>query len=155
MHAGNLPPHHFEGIQPITAEQDAQGYSYGGYYFWDETEAHVIGPYPFYEVAVEAQKGYAKYLNDGTPQPNLAKTADRAKQEEAFMLAFAEVFVSPPAFCGRFCTICEDTVSHVSIRGKFKKETKIVPWLCVPCLLPGGALHKIVKSLISKEITAP
>jgi hypothetical protein len=151
MHAGNLPPHHFEGIQPITPDQHAQGYSLGGYYFVDETEAHVIGPYAYYEVAVEAQKGYAKYLNDGTSAPDLTTVIERSQQEEAFNVAFTEIFGSPATFSGRYCQICEDTTPHAVIRGKFRKETKVIPPFCMPCLLPGGALYRIVEKSLPKS----
>lgn len=72
-------------------------------------------------------------------------------EQSAFNLVFAEVFGSPPEFSARYCEICGDTTPHARLRGKFNKEVKIIPWLCTPCLLPGGALHKIVNGLMTRQ----
>lgn len=57
MHAGNLPAHQF--IQKVPSDLDViAGYTQDGWYFWDETEAHAIGPYETFEAAEEARRNY-------------------------------------------------------------------------------------------------
>lgn len=72
-------------------------------------------------------------------------------EQTPFNLVFTEVFGSAPEFSGRYCEICEDTTPHARLRGKYRKEVKILPWLCSPCLLPGGALNKIVSGLNNRQ----
>lgn len=39
------------------------GFEGPGYYFWDETQAHVQGPYETAEATLTARKEYSEWLN--------------------------------------------------------------------------------------------
>lgn len=56
MHAGNLPSHEFK--RDPSSEPEFRGYTADGWYFWDETEGDVVGPYGTFELAEEARRNY-------------------------------------------------------------------------------------------------
>lgn len=149
-HAGYLPPHHFLGGVALTERELTQGYTAGGYYFWDETEAHVCGPYGHIDVALEAQKAYGRFLQDGS-QPDLRTTIEVARSQESLSLVTVKQFGSKAEFCGRFCSLCNNTTPHFRPRGRSPDYVKKVPWLCSPCLSPGGALYEIVRCLMVRQ----
>lgn len=60
-HAGNLESHFWvlEMHNPGTlAEYERAGYTTTGYYFWDETEAFVVGPHDKLEASEKARAEY-------------------------------------------------------------------------------------------------
>ena len=68
MHAGNLKPHWYDAnarhclLDEFTERAGDIGYTTSGYYFWDETEAYVVGPYETAEKAEVARSEYIKQL---------------------------------------------------------------------------------------------
>lgn len=60
MHAGNKPSHYYIPNHALFSKEgdDARGYKGEGWYFWDESEAFVIGPHQTYDGAEEARKNY-------------------------------------------------------------------------------------------------
>lgn len=58
MHAGYMESHFFEADKPTTSDQQRRGYTSSGFYFWDESEAYVVGPYQSFEEAEKARREY-------------------------------------------------------------------------------------------------
>ena len=51
MHAGNMPSHSWVMPEALSNEDELRGYTRSGYYFYDETEAYVVGPFATFELA--------------------------------------------------------------------------------------------------------
>lgn len=155
MHAGEKPPHLFILIEKEpTEEEKTAGYSENGYYFLDETESQVIGPFGTPELAVSFQNSYVAFLKDGTPRGGSGVTLslkERTKQEEALAQVIIEIFGSKPEYSGRFCGVCGKTTPHCRSRGRPPVYEKVVSWMCSICLLPGGTLHMIIMSLLRRQ----
>jgi len=58
MHAGYLPSHFKQ--HPLSTNDTGliPGYTYDGWYFWDESEAYAIGPYDTFAAAEKARASY-------------------------------------------------------------------------------------------------
>lgn len=59
---------HYSGETPFE-DAAAAGYTTEGWYFWDETEAHCLGPWVSQEAAEAQLKAYAEWLNQPKDAP--------------------------------------------------------------------------------------
>lgn len=57
MHAGYLPAHYWEPGSSCR-DESLTGYTLVGWYFWDETESSVVGPYAAFGEAENARLVY-------------------------------------------------------------------------------------------------
>lgn len=86
-----------------------------------------------------------------TVEIDVTTTQERTEQQQQLALVIAELFGSAAEFRGAYCAVCANTTPHCRPRGKSPDYVKKVPWLCAPCLLPGGALNKIVRCLMIRQ----
>lgn len=85
------------------------------------------------------------------PQPDFTTVAEHAEHQRTLAHVIAELFGSTAEFSGRFCVVCDTTTPNCRPRGIEPEYVKTVPWLCAPCLLPGGVMYKIVRCLMVRQ----